>query len=202
MLVQFVRLVLGLFGLGGPKIEAARQDGKMPWSTTVVNINRQRNKRANRIKLLVVAVICLGACFACSMYAWLNSNQKPMAVSANPTATRLPQPTATRLPPTHTPQPPTPTAQVARPLIDVQASMPITRGVIGQIIDLNVEATQDGVCTVWWDNEIPIARTQTAGGRVVMAFGVPSTPPGKHLVIVEVSAGYSLDRVVIPFTVE
>jgi len=204
-----------LFGIG-PQVVHARPDGAMPWSQTVVNINRQKRKRSRRAILLIVGLVLAVSCFACSMYAWnASSTRKVNEVSSKnqPTPTRIqptslaPSPTARMLPP---PIPPTKRAapaptQQPHPLIEIQAWSDILEGAPGATTRFVVNATQNGHVTIWWDNSLVLAKTDTNDFNAQLDVMVPSdAAPGQHVVIVEVLSldGYSVDRVISPFMVK
>lgn len=94
---------MGLFG-GGPRISPARDDGKMPWSPTVVNINR-RQGRGGRRNLIIAVVIGTLLCCVCSTAFYYTYGQKyttpPGATPTRPAAsapTRTPPPGWTVIP--------------------------------------------------------------------------------------------------------
>lgn len=198
-----------LLGIG-PKVVRARPDGAMPWSQTVVNINRQKRKRNRRMLLLVVFMITAGMCLACSLYAWtVTQGKKAVSVSSRPTQTLppTPRPTPTSLViPTPTPRKhygPTQTPQ-PRPMIEIQSWSDLVEGQPGTTIHLTVNATQDGHVTIWWDNRDVLAKTDTTNFNASLDVTIPAgATPGQHVVIVEVLSldGYSVDRVISPFMV-
>lgn len=203
-----------LLGIG-PKILPARPDGALPWSQTVVNINRQKRKRSKRTILLLVFMVSAGACMACSLYAWnVSSTKRAGTVSARytPTPTRIPptslapSPTPQTLPPPippTRPSGPSPTPQ-PQPLIEIQAWADLVEGAPGAIVHFTINATQNGHVTIWWDNRDALAKADTNDFNAALDVTVPAdAAPGQHVVIVEVLSldGYSVDRVISPFTV-
>ena len=59
-----------MLGLG-PKVERAPEDGTMPWSTTVVNINRMRKRKLRR-RIVIISLIALPI-VACIMIGVVSS---------------------------------------------------------------------------------------------------------------------------------
>jgi len=83
---------------GGPIITKARDDGKMPWSPTVVNINRMRNRRRQR-SMLILAVIGVLLCCACSYGFYLFAQRYTIQPGT------VPQSAPIRVNPTSSPEP-------------------------------------------------------------------------------------------------
>src|SRR5512136_573180 len=113
---------------GGPKITEAPLDGKMPWSTTVVNVNRMRARRRNRLVLLSVAIGASALlCFACGLGAKIYtdshpSTKQPTKQIAAPAKPPTVAPTAAPKP-TSKPPAPAPTA-TAEPVVATAFVMP------------------------------------------------------------------------------
>jgi hypothetical protein len=76
------------------KITKANEDGKMPWSTTVVNVERRKTKKRRMgltIGVLAAVFIVSGSCLACGALGLI----KPAPARAA-TTIQTPAPTATR----------------------------------------------------------------------------------------------------------
>jgi len=56
------------------------QDGKMPWSPTVVNVMRQRRKKRKRA-LVVCTIVLLAISFSCIIVGWKINKPKAKAVA-------------------------------------------------------------------------------------------------------------------------
>lgn len=92
---------------GGMRITRASGDGRMPWSPTVVNIQRMKTRRRKRTYIIIalVAMLLLCGICGCSFKAFYNpkaaqaKNQTPVTVTTTPVPTRIvPTPICTPLP--------------------------------------------------------------------------------------------------------
>lgn len=81
---------------GGMRITRANGDGRMPWSPTVVNIERMKTRRRKRTYIIVALIVMLMLCGICGCS--FKTFYKPKAVQAQPQAP---------IPPTVAPQPAT-----------------------------------------------------------------------------------------------
>lgn len=90
---------MSIFSGMGMRITRADGTGKMPWSPTVVNIQRQKARRGKRA-LTIMIILALVACFACSGYwAVMQMGKK------KPPAASIPTPVPTQITVKNTPVP-------------------------------------------------------------------------------------------------
>jgi hypothetical protein len=194
----------------GPKITEAPLDGKMPWSTTVVNVNRMRARRRHRLVLLGVALgVSILLCFACGLGAKIyidghNAALKPTARPITTAPTTAPKPTMiapkqTAIKPSPTPKP---TATV-EPVVATAFIMP-REGPPGALIQASISAFNalDGLVIAWWDNE-PMARVRLGGGQGALRFNVPDdADQGEHFITIDVSNGIAIKSIIVRFEVQ
>lgn len=91
---------MGVFNGYGMRITRADGTGKMPWSPTVVNIQRQKARRGKRA-LIISVVLALVVCFGCSV-VWMvmqPGKAKPQPSVAPTTIQLTSTPVATRITP-------------------------------------------------------------------------------------------------------